>query len=83
MATSGQPSGPRPTRSAVILMLTDIGNTTWRMFVPVLGGFGLGIWADRSWNTRPWWTIIGIVIGIILTTALMARQFQAVKNDKK
>lgn len=69
-----------PDKSTVILLLGDIADTTWRMFVPTIGSIGLGFWADHSWGTGPWLTIIGIVVGIGATTFLIKQQFQKVKD---
>ncbi len=71
-----------PDRSTVILLLADIADTSWRMFLPTLGGFGLGLWADVSWATTPWGMLVGVLGGIAATTFLMKQQFQRVKNAK-
>lgn len=79
----GTPPAP-PDRSTVILLLGDIADTTWRMFVPPILFIGLGFWADMSWGTKPWLSLAGIVIGIGITAALIRRQFQNVKrHDSK
>ncbi|MDB5165494.1 MAG: hypothetical protein JWM00_384 [Candidatus Saccharibacteria bacterium] len=70
-----------PDKSTVVLLLGDIADTTWRMFVPTIGSIGLGFWADYSWGTEPWLTIAGIVVGIGATALLIKQQFQKVKND--
>ena len=69
-----------PDRSTVILLLGDIANTTWRMFVPTLLFIGLGFWADSSWHTKPWLTIAGLIIGVAITTELMRRQFKRIRS---
>jgi hypothetical protein len=69
-----------PDRSTVILLLSDIADTTWRMFVPTLGGTGLGLWADSSLHTTPWLGVLGLVLGIVITAALMRQQFKKVKS---
>ena len=82
MATSGQPEKHTPPRSAVILLLADIGQTTWQMFVPTLGGFGLGMWADGAWHTAPWMMCSGLFIGIVIAALLTLRQFRKIKEKK-
>lgn len=83
MTTSGQPQNTLSSRRAVILLLADIGQTTWRMFLPTLGGFGLGIWADHSWHTTPWLMCGGLGIGIALAAGLMVRQFRGLHDNRK
>ncbi len=85
MGTS--PSGsqeptPPPDSSTVILLLGDIADTTWRMFVPTLGCIGLGFAADMSWKTKPWMTILGVIVGVGLAALLVRRQFAKIKREK-
>ncbi|MEP6710245.1 MAG: AtpZ/AtpI family protein [Candidatus Saccharibacteria bacterium] len=68
-------------QSTVILLLGDIADTTWRMFVPPLVGAVLGWWADNSWHTTPWLALTGLGIGIIICALLVKQQFKKVKND--
>ena len=76
-------STPRPPQnsSTVILLLSTIGDTTWRMFVPTLGGTGLGLWVDAQANTTPWLGLTGLGIGIGITALLMRQQFKNVKES--
>ncbi|AHB42522.1 hypothetical protein RAAC3_TM7C00001G0679 [Candidatus Saccharibacteria bacterium RAAC3_TM7_1] len=70
-----------PTHSTVLLLLGDIADTTWRMFVPTIGFIGLGFWGDSTFRgTKPWLTIAGIVVGITVTSLLIARQLKKVKQ---
>jgi hypothetical protein len=84
MSESGDSSkdelGP-PRKPTVILLLTDIADTTWRMFVPPIGGTLLGLYADSTWHTTPWLSIIGLALGIALTVVLMKQQFNKLKNS--
>jgi uncharacterized membrane protein len=69
-----------PTQSTVILLLGTIADTSWRMFVPTISTILLGFWADSSWGTKPWLTILGILIGTAITALLIKRQFDEVKK---
>jgi hypothetical protein len=77
---TGSPKPPEP-GSTVILLLATIGDTTWRMFVPTLGGTGLGLWADSQWHTQPWLSITGLGVGIVITVFLMIDQFKKVNKS--
>ncbi len=69
-----------PDRSTVILLLGIAGDTTWRMFIPILGLTALGIWGDRSFGTKPLFTIAGVTIGVVIAAFLIKQQLQ---KDKK
>ncbi|MET0979801.1 MAG: AtpZ/AtpI family protein [Candidatus Saccharimonadales bacterium] len=73
-----QPTPPDP--STVILLLTTIGDTTWRMFVPTIGLTVLGLLADKWLQTTPWVMILGIVAGAYLAYVLVKRQIKRVKE---
>ena len=74
---------PRPPKqSTVVLLLGTIADTTWRMFVPTVTFILLGYWADESWGTIPWMTVLGIIIGTAITSLLIKRQLEEVKRTK-
>jgi len=75
-------SSSPPPRSTVILLLGDIADTTWRMFVPTIGFGALGFWADGSMHTTPWLSIAGVILGALLAGALIWQQLKKVDNDK-
>lgn len=82
MSTSQNDSGDQPvppTKSTVVLLLNTIGDTTWRMFVPTIGFTILGVIADNSFKTKPWMTIAGIIVGVVLATLLIRRQLKKVQ----
>lgn len=54
-----------------------MADTTWRMFVPAVIFVGLGLWADLSWGTKPWLTVLGAVIGLAAGIMLIRQQLRA------
>lgn len=72
-----------PEQSTVVLLLRDIGDTTWRMFVPTVGLTVIGLLVDKWLHTTPWIMSIGIVIGSSLAYLLVRRQIKKVKQDDK
>jgi hypothetical protein len=60
-------------RAAMFSMLRSIGDTTWRMFTPPVLLVPVGIWADLKWQTKPWLTVLSLVVGFS-TSILLVRQ---------
>jgi F0F1-type ATP synthase assembly protein I len=52
-------------------------DTTWRMAIPILSGFILGLVADKTWGTTPWIMILGLILGIGLSALLITKQLKA------
>lgn len=40
----------------------------------VLLFFLLGSWADATWGTRPWMTVAGSALGVVVATYLLVKQ---------
>lgn len=68
-----------PSADDAIVLFATIADTTWRLFVPTLGGVGFGLWIDNTYDTKPLATIIGVCCGTILSLYLVYRQLQGVK----
>jgi F0F1-type ATP synthase assembly protein I len=87
MSTAADKSDKKdvPSQSTVVLLFMIAADTTWRMFVPIIGGTLLGLWVDRSvHHIWPVGTIIGIAVGVGVATYLVRRQLQQpVKKDNK
>lgn len=66
---------PRP-KSTAVLLLSDIADTTWRMFVPTVGLATLGFVLDQQLDTTPWLFILGFVLGCYITGVLIKRLFK-------
>ncbi len=67
--------------SAVILLLLTILDTTWRAFIPPIGGTFLGIGLDNLLNKAPLFTTIMIIIGFLISAVLIALQLRNVKRS--
>ena len=71
----------RPVKNAAHLVLGDIADTTWRMFVPTVGGALLGLAVDQQLHTIPLCVIGGFIVGVILAWILVRRQLTNLKNS--
>lgn len=67
-----------PDKSTVVLLLSTLGDTTWRMFVPTIGLTIFGVYGDAIFSTKPWLTIAGITIGSLLAGLLIRKQLRNV-----
>ncbi len=71
---------PSPTqKSATILLLRDMADTSWRMFIPIIGIMLIGLYGDVLFHTKPVLLLIGLGIGIIVSALLVKRQLKKVK----
>lgn len=68
------------TFSTVSLLFLD---TSARLFVPAIGGTILGLWADNSWGTKPWLTLVGVTVGTVVAFLLVYMQLKSVKKDSQ
>ncbi|MEO5950318.1 MAG: AtpZ/AtpI family protein [Candidatus Saccharimonadales bacterium] len=83
MSTSPNPTGAAPIppdKSTVILLMSTIGDTTWRMFVPSIGFTILGVVADKQFGTKPWLTAVGIIVGVFVAGLLVRLQIKKVQQ---
>lgn len=69
-----------PNKSTVILLLMTMADTTWRMFLPIIGLTIIGLLADKWLHSTPWIMIIAMAIGIALAALLVRQQLQRVKK---
>lgn len=67
-------------KNPAILMLGTAADTSWRMFVPIVGATIAGLWIDKTLHTTPWLMIVLMIAGIVLATLLVLRQVKNV-ND--
>lgn len=64
------------------VLLSAMGDTTWRMFVPSIGFAFLGVWLDGIFETKPWLMIGGVVLGFAMAVVLVKRQIDGTKPRK-
>lgn len=69
-----------PDKSPVVLLLGTLVDTTWRAFIPTIGGTFLGIGLDHLFRTTPWWTITTVTLGFALSIALIVMQLKNVRK---
>lgn len=67
---------------STVILITSL-DTTWRMFVPMLGGVFAGLGLDTLFSTKPIFTIICLVLGVVLSGTLIYRQLNNVRTPKK
>lgn len=70
-----------PGKAPVILLLSTIGDTSWRMFLPTIGATLAGVYGDNTLSTKPWLTLTGIIIGTIIAAALIRNQMKKVQKN--
>jgi hypothetical protein len=66
----------------LFVVFRTIGDTTWRMFGPVIVGAVVGWWLDTSAYTTHG-MLIGSIIGLVLAGLLVWRQYKEVTEAKK
>lgn len=72
-----------PSKRTALLVFGTIADTTWRMFVPSVGGALLGVWADNSFNTKPWFTVVGVTLGFAIVVGLVWLQYRTTEEKKR
>lgn len=63
-----------------MLIFVTALDTTWRAFIPTLGGVFLGIGLDHLFNIAPVATIVCLVLGTIASVLLIAKQLRDVRK---
>ena len=72
-----------PSNATVLLLFGTIADTTWRMFVPIIGLVGLGVWMDNTVGTKPWLTVGGTIVGVIIATVLVVHQVNKINRNEE
>ena len=65
-----------PDRSTVVLLIGTIADTTWRMFIPIIGLLMVGVWVDKTYNTIPIAIVVLTSLGIVIATLLIRSQLR-------
>lgn len=81
-----QPKPGRTTKqqsalSAPMLIFMTALDTTWRAFLPTLGGVFLGIGIDHWFNIAPIGTIACLILGVITSALLIAKQLRDIRKQ--
>jgi membrane-bound ClpP family serine protease len=79
--TTNKASGKTPF-TAGIIGLTFL-DTTWRIAVPVVLFAAIGIFADLRLGTKPWLTLLGVVLGFVAAGWLVKKQIEAVEREER
>lgn len=72
-----------PSASTVFVIMGTIGDTTWRMFTPVIGLLVLGLWLDKKMHHQPWFSLVGVILGFAISIALVAQQYKKLQKEYK
>jgi hypothetical protein len=78
----GQPSEQSALSGPNLIFLTAL-DTTWRAFVPTLGGTFLGIWLDSLLGSSPIALIVCLIGGTVLSFTLIAQQLISVRKPRR
>ena len=63
----------------MLIFMTAL-DTTWRAFIPTLGGVFLGIGIDHLFTIAPVGTIICLALGVVTSALLIAKQLRDVRK---
>ena len=66
--------------SVPLLLLATALDTTWRAFLPTIGGTFLGIGIDHWLGIAPWATIVCLFAGTALAALLITLQIRRVRS---
>ena len=63
-------------QNVIAVLLRDMADTTWRMFVPVVGLLLAGRYMDDRFGTKPALMLLGAAIGACIAALLIKRQLK-------
>ena len=79
LSKKSQTTSPSPLAAPMILVVTAL-DTTWRAFLPTVGGTFAGIGLDHLFGSSPWALIVCLSGGTALSVLLIAQQLRAVRK---
>lgn len=79
LSKKSQTTSPSPLAAPMILVVTAL-DTTWRAFLPTIGGTFAGIGLDALFGSSPWALIVCLIGGTALSILLIAQQLRAVRK---
>ena len=68
--------GSKRNQSAAIRLIIDMANTTWRMFVPIVGLLLFGRYLDTMTGTKPLLMLVGAACGTLVAALLIKSQLK-------
>jgi len=66
--------------SGPMLIFITALDTTWRAFLPTLGGVFLGIGLDHLFSIAPTATIICLIAGVVTSALLITKQLRDIRR---
>ena len=57
-------------------LMISMADVTWRMFLGPAVMVPAGLWADLKYGTKPWMTILGLVLGLVVSVVLVRVQLR-------
>ncbi|MDR1197250.1 MAG: hypothetical protein LBL08_03200 [Candidatus Nomurabacteria bacterium] len=69
--------------SAEKIMLKTFVSANLRILLPVLGLFGIGVLVDFLTDSGMFWTIIGLSVGVVISTTLVVLQLKNIRKAQK
>lgn len=77
---SAKPNSPAPGKPANFNVFVDLADTAWRIATPVLVFVIPALLADKHFGTKPWLTLLAMVIGFGFAVLLIKRQLQRINR---
>lgn len=75
MKGAGSAPDAQPSLGAIAL-IASMADTTWRMFLPTLPLIVAGDYFDKQYGTKPWFMLLGAVVGGIIAAWLIRQQLR-------
>ena len=77
---SASSDGKRTRMPEGLYLITSMADTTWRMFVPTIGLLLAGNALDASYGTKPWFLLLGVSVGALISLVLIKQQISRGKK---